>query len=289
MAPMVRLAGAAAAALCFWGGYFQLEWYALDVEVTLVQLLWARRAPTQARALLRRSPIYWREPIWLPLIGLRSFLQLVGDQDYRAGAEECYFVITRRPTQARIARQALIGIMARHLGRLDTVQQIAAMGDELGRATVAGAHLPRLLAETLAALGQLSRLAQQHLTATLPHNRTRALQHLQARAEKLARRLALDQSPLAQRLLHVATHWRDVATARLDEVGEAERAAGYVHNPFVFGQPIEETETNLFVGRRDVVRQIEVSLLGGTAKPALVLWGRAAWARPPSCCNSRGC
>lgn len=46
-----------------------------------------------------------------------------------------------------------------------------------------------------------------------------------------------------------------------------------MHNPFVFGQPIEETETNLFVGRRDIVREIEVSLLGGSAKPTLVLWG----------------
>ena len=46
-----------------------------------------------------------------------------------------------------------------------------------------------------------------------------------------------------------------------------------MHNPFIFGQPIEETDTNLFVGRRDTVKEIEVSLLGGEQKPALVMWG----------------
>ncbi len=56
-------------------------------------------------------------------------------------------------------------------------------------------------------------------------------------------------------------------------MGQLELEAGYVHNPYVFGQPIEETESNLFVGRRDTVREIEVSLLGAEQKPALVLWG----------------
>ncbi len=56
-------------------------------------------------------------------------------------------------------------------------------------------------------------------------------------------------------------------------MGQLERDAGYVHNPFVFGQPIEETESNLFVGRSDTVREIEISLLGAEQKPALVVWG----------------
>lgn len=254
-------------------GYFRLEWYALDVEVTLWQLWRARARPQYARLLFRRCPIYWREPIWLPLLGLRSFLRLIGESDYRAGVEECLFVISERPTQARLGRAALLELGATHLAQLGTVQEVASAVTELEAASGAGVIMPGPLAEALPSLEVLSRYAEQHLSATLPHNRRRALERLREGADELSRKLALAQGGLARILVAAARRWREVAEARLAEMDRVEAEAGFVHNPFVFGQPIEETETNLFVGRRDVVRQIEVSLLGGTAKPALVLWG----------------
>jgi hypothetical protein len=257
----------------FFAGYFRLEWYALDVEVTLWQLVWARYSPARARFLFHRSPIYWREPIWLPLLGLRAFLRLLGEHDYQVGVEECLFVISERPTQAWAARAALMEIMARRLAQVETVQQIVAAAEEVGRARARGVRLPEVLEGALSGFEELAGHAQQHLTATLPHNRRRAVERLRDGAEDLARRLALEGGGIASMLVGATRKWHEIARANLTSMGEAEAAAGFVHNPFVFGQPIEETETNLFVGRRDVVRQIEMSLLGGTAKPAVVLWG----------------
>jgi len=254
-------------------GYFRLEWYVVDVGGTLWQLGRARRRPRQARELLRGSPIYWREPIWLPLIGLKGLLRSVAEQDYRAGVEECLFVISERPTQGRAARSVLMGMMADHLGELGTVREIASSAEELGRARTERGRLPAVLGEALAGLCELVGDAEQHLTATLPHNRRRALEKLRGGADSLARELALGGGELATMWAGVANKWREVAEARLAEMEEAEEGAGFVPNPFVFGQPIEETETNLFVGRREVVRKIEVSLLGVSQKPALVLWG----------------
>lgn len=254
-------------------GYFRVEWYGVDVVATLWQRAAARRQHKQARQLLQKSPIYWREPIWLPLLGLKSFLGIVAEDDYRAGVEECLFVISQRPTQGRVARAALMEIMTGHLTRLESVREIAATSEELGRARAEGVRLPRLLGEALDGLQALTRDAEQHLTATLPHNRRRALERLRDNAGSLARELALAGGSVAGMWSGVASRWREIAERRLEEMGEAEEAAGYVHNPFVFGQPIEETETNLFVGRRGVVREIEVSLLGAAQKPALVLWG----------------
>jgi hypothetical protein len=273
MAPAGRVPGVLAVLMSFLVGYFRIEWYVLDLEATLVQLLRARLRPGQARPLLRASPIYWREPIWPPLIGLRSFLRLVGEQDYEAGVAECLFVIAERPTQAGIARTALVEIMARHGAQLDTVREMARAANEFARVRVRGGRMPERLAEAWPRFEELARYAEQHLSATLPHNRRRALERLRDGADELARRLALERGALARLLLGVARKWRDVAQTRLDQMGEAEEAAGFIHNPFVFGQPIEETDSNLFVGRRDVVREIEINLLGGTAKPALALWG----------------
>ena len=264
----------------FIGGYFRLEWYALDVEATLVSLLRARRHPEHARSLFRSSPIYWREPIWLPLPGLRAFLRLIAEHDSRAALEECLFVILERPSQARTARAALIEITAGSLASLDTIQQIAAAADQLRggaqeglRLGAARARLPELLDTVIPAFETLAHHAEQHLAATLPHNRRRALERLRDGAQDLGRTLALDRSAVARAFATGARRWREVAEARLAEMGQAEEAAGYVYNPFVFGQPIEETDSNLFVGRRDVVREIEVNLLGSAEKPTLVLWG----------------
>jgi hypothetical protein len=257
----------------FSGGYFRLEWYAVDIEVTLLQLARAYHRPAHARAYLRGSPIYWREPIWPPLFGLRPFLCLIGEHDYQVGVDECLFIISERPTQAHIARIALMQIVTRHLARLDTIEKVAAAASEVEMPQPEGVPLPEMLQVALPELAVLTRFAEQHLSATLPYNRRRALQRLSEGADDLGRRLALEDGPIPRMLLSVTRGWRDVALAKLDEIGKAEKAAGFVHNPFVFGQPIEETETNLFVGRRDVVREIEVSLLGGAAKPTLVLWG----------------
>lgn len=267
------LPGLIAFASAFLFGYFRLEWYAVDVEVTLLQLVRAYHRPARARAYLHGSPIYWREPIWPPLLGLRSFLRLIGDHDYQAGVDECLFVISERPTQAQVARVALMHVVTRHLARLDTIQKIATAGAEVERPVAQGVQLPEMLQAALPELSVLTRFAEQHLSATLPYNRRRALQRLSEGADDLGRRLALEDGPVPRMLLSVTRAWRDIALARLDEIAAADKSAGFVHNPFVFGQPIEETETNLFVGRRDVVREIEVSLLGGSAKPTLVLWG----------------
>jgi hypothetical protein len=254
-------------------GYFRLEWYVVDVLATAGAFAAAHRDRARARFYFTKSPIHWREPVWLPLLGLRPFLRLVGEEDFAAGVEECYFIISDRPNQARVARTALMEIVARHLAELTTVQQIAAAARELERARVEEIRLPGPVAEALPALHELARHAEQHLTTVLHHNQVRALERLRDGSEDLARKLTLARGMDAAALIGVARQWRAVAEARLDAIGREEAASGYIHNPFVFGQPIEETEANLFVGRRDTVREIEVSLLGAEQKPALVLWG----------------
>ena len=279
---VVGYSGLAVVVVSFLVGYFRVEWYPLDAAATLWQLGKARRRPRLARALLRRSPIYWREPIWLPLIGLKSFLRLVDEDDPHAALEECLFVMLERPTQRRVARATLMETTARHMAALGSVQEIAASaeamrrGQERAEQVAEGRPMPLLpddVGRGGSALAELARLAEQHVAATLPHNRRRALERLRDGAESLQRELILSGASFSGVWAGAASRWREVAESALEEMGEAEQAAGFIYNPFVFGQPIEETETNLFVGRRDVVREIEVSLLGAAQKPTLVLWG----------------
>jgi hypothetical protein len=276
---LIGYSGVFIALISFLFGYFRMEWYPIDAAATLWQLARARRSPGEARELFRRSPIYWREPIWMPLVGLKSFLRVIDEQRPKEALEECLFVILERPTQARWARAALMEIGSRHMAAPNTVREIAALAERIGKGKMAGlrggaerSQLPAYLAKVVPAFEELARHAQQHIAATLPHNRRRAVERLRDGADNLAGELAMTGAAFASMWAQAARKWRDVAMARLAELG-GEEASGHIHNPFVFGQPIEETETNLFVGRREVVREIEMSLLGAAQKPALVLWG----------------
>jgi len=59
-----------------------------------------------------------------------------------------------------------------------------------------------------------------------------------------------------------------------------------LENPYVAGNPIDADNSRLFIGRDDVLRQIEEALLSSGQKPTLVLYGRAALERLRCSCNS---
>jgi len=269
----VGVAWGVAVGVAFLFGYLRMEWYGVDLAATLIHLVRARGNPEQAVRFFRRSPIHWREPIWLPLPGLRAFLRLIAEQDYQAGVEECLFIVSKRPTKARAARAALAEITLRHLARVDSVGEIARAAEGLDWARGEETGLPAALQRAVPLLKELALHADQHLSATLPHTRRQALEKLRDGAANLALVNAAMTGPVPAALVAVAKQWQTVAAARVKEVDREEEAKGWVYNPFVFGNPIEMKDSNLFVGRRDVVREIEVALLGGTQKPALVLWG----------------
>ncbi len=182
-------------------------------------------------------------------------------------------MIAERPTKAAAARAALADITLNHLAEVEDPRGIAQLADDLRWAEGAGDRLYAPIRAAIPVFQTLAMRASQHLAATLPYNRREALEKLR----DIARDLALTYSTMPGRVpgavVAAARRWRQVAEAKLDEMGREDEASGRVYNPFVFGQPIEETETNQFVGRQDIVREIEVNLLGGQQKPTLVLWG----------------
>jgi hypothetical protein len=77
----------------------------------------------------------------------------------------------------------------------------------------------------------------------------------------------------APRLLKVANAWRVLIEAERDRLRVEAEETQMIPNPFVFGDPVHETEQNVFAGRHDVVEQIEESVVGARHAPTLVLYG----------------
>ena len=98
----------------------------------------------------------------------------------------------------------------------------------------------------------------------------------------MQRTLGQPGAGVAGRLLPVAMDWQKLLEAEqavLDlEAEEAESQHGgstgpEIPNPFVFGNPVLEQDTNVFTGRQDIVRQIEETVLGTEQAPILLLHG----------------
>jgi hypothetical protein len=116
--------------------------------------------------------------------------------------------------------------------------------------------------------------AAQHVDSYVALN---SLSHKQAALNGAMKELARIQSTLAGRsddfLLTSANEWRAVLDAERRKIEAELEASQPIRNPFVVGNPVQETESNLFSGRRDIVRQIEESLVGAAQSPLLLLYG----------------
>jgi hypothetical protein len=91
----------------------------------------------------------------------------------------------------------------------------------------------------------------------------------------LQRSLIVARGWVAPRLLQLVNGWCRLLEAKR-EASRAFLAAWReieILNPFVFGNPVREQQANVFTGRRDIVRQIEESLLGARHVPTLLLHG----------------
>jgi hypothetical protein len=102
-----------------------------------------------------------------------------------------------------------------------------------------------------------------------------ALKRAIEEVEALQRILTVSRGKLAPRLQQIANHWCEILEAEQSRFKQIAVEPHETPNPFIFGNPVDEQNmsTNLFVGRQDIRRQIEESLLGAMQPPALLLHG----------------
>ena len=125
-------------------------------------------------------------------------------------------------------------------------------------------------------LPRFDRVAQhagQYLTLNSAYRKREALARAIDEAESLQRGLIVARGRQAPRLLQVANEWRRLLDEESKTAKFLAEAAREIPNPFVYGNPVTETEYNVFTGRGDVVKQIEASLLGAAQAPTLLLPG----------------
>jgi hypothetical protein len=258
--------------IVFWMSYFRLATYPFDVILATLSFMWASQSPAAAFRAWRWCPVAWNELAWLPLPFVGRLLALLVRQDREEGFRQIAFVAAERPFQSRAAREALLEVAISDL-TARSIARVADVADRLGWMRDTTTTLP---AEMTIALPRFERVAEQVGQCLLLHSRYRkqnSLKQAVAEVDVLQKGLVSASGRTAQRLLRVANQWRvlietDLATLQIEAEVSREIA-----NPFVFGAPVRETEHNVFSGRRDIVQQIEASILGTVQAPTLLLYG----------------
>jgi hypothetical protein len=103
------------------------------------------------------------------------------------------------------------------------------------------------------------------------HRKGEALKQALAELAGLQKSLIAARGRLAPRLLQTANEWRALLEAEQKTFAAKLTEAREIPNPFAFGNALGETKDNVFVGRQDIVRKIEDSILGTRQTPTLLL------------------
>ena len=266
------VAGGVALGVVFGLLYFRLITYPFDGVLSVAAYVVARQRPEGVARAWRWCPVAWNEVIWLPLPFVGKLLALLVQQDREEGFRQIAFVAAERSLQRRAAVAALAEIAISDL-QVGSVSEMADAADKLNWTTDAPVGLPTELTVALPRFDRTAGHVGQYLALHSAYRRGEALDSAIQEVEALQRSLIAALGKAAPRLLHMANEWRRLLEAERENLRAQAEATREIPNPFVFGNPVAETEHNVFTGRRDIVRRVEESMLGTAQAPTLLLHG----------------
>jgi hypothetical protein len=266
------VAASLAAVPTYWVTYFRLATYPIEALISWGIYRFARAQPSRAVHLWRFFPVAWNEVIYLPLPGIRKLLALMVQQDRAEGFRQIAFVAAERSLQRRAAAGALTDIALNDL-EAASLGELAETPRRLGWTTEAVVPLPVEVIEALPRFERVAHQAAQSAAVSSAYRKADALKRAAQELDTLRKSLIAGRGREVPRLLQIANAWRellDEEQSRLQKVAAERRE---IPNPFVFGNPVDASNASVFAGRRDVIQQIEQSLLGARHAPVLLLHG----------------
>jgi uncharacterized protein len=255
-----------------WLTYFRIITYPFDVVLSTVAYMVGRRGPHLTARAWQWCPVVWNEVIWLPLPLVNKFLLLLVRQNREYGFSHIAFVAADRPLQRRAALAALVEVAVDDL-KVCSLLELSTVTERLNWTTDASTKLPAELITTLSRLDRIAQHVGQYFTLHSSYRKSVALDRAVGEVESLQRSLITARGRLTSQLLQVVNEWRMLLDSELEIIKALAKSAHEIPNPFVFGNPVTETEHNVFTGRSDIIRLIEASVLGSIQPPTLLLHG----------------
>jgi hypothetical protein len=206
------------------------------------------------------APWHWDELIPTPLPYLEELLILATHHDRQAGLT---YIAEAATTWRQVspAQHALVYLAAEELSTRTSERALADAADALRWLPQT---LPQTVADTLGRFRTVSRLVEEKLVITESEAQLVKLSAATAELDSLIQGLSFVPARERERFLPIAHAWRAVL----------KKASGRLPNPYVAGNPLRTGAGGLFVGREDLLRQLQAHLGNRSQRPALLLFGQ---------------
>ena len=227
-------------------------------------------------SVFRNSPVYWDEAIRMPLPFLPVFLVKLANNNREKGLKEIQFISSRRPTQRKAASSALLELTIQDLGRFNSIQEIAKVSDNISFLSSFESSLSKEFTGAIRNIEEISVDAKSYLDSTSNYNKLKNLNVLINDIDNFKKSMIGTKGSVGYKFSNVAEKWSQIIKDENNRLNELRKDTfEEIDNPYIFGNPVRPNEkSRLFVGRQDIIREIESNLSNISQKPTLFLYGR---------------
>lgn len=256
-------------------GYYRIPFYLISGSSGLRAYLASRKDPTQVFTYLHRSALHWDERVHIPLPHLESTLLIAAKQDARQTFEEVTFIASERPLQIRAVRRIYLEIALRDLGMRSNLHEIAEASQQLS-AIVSASYKVRLIdrqwMKPFTRLYDASQEATRYYSRIGRRTRLNVLEDMKTNLQEIYLNETLRDNELKSLLSVVVEKWLGIAQQEQEKIENVPQEIGYIKNPYNPGKVLKPGDP-LFVGRSDLVQQLEDALRRGDSRPTFLLNG----------------
>lgn len=252
--------------------YKRLIFYPISSFSFLKVYLAGQRNPLDIFRLLHSSVLYWDEKVSLPLPYVKNSLRLAMEQDSEQTLREISFIVQERPQLRRVAYVILLEITLRDLENLNSFASISTVFPDLETFISSSKKIEPRWQTPLGRLRDVSQDASRFINAVGKLNKYNVIDVMNTGLNTINVEKPFDDYMLNKYIKNVVAQWLLVVQEELKRLETTPEEIGHIVNPYLAGQPLP-LEASLFVGRRDLVEQLEIFLSKSSHKPTFFLTG----------------
>lgn len=233
---------------------------------------------------LQKIPFHWDENIALPVPFLPGILVKQAEYNKKAAVNEAVYLIRNRPIHRKRAQKGLVIIALNEMKSFRTLENIAHLKKELSFLPLSEKGFSETLGksfrknvfavdfdtpfQTIREIEKDARIAWDEHN---PSGKLRLLRRLVSRIEDFQKQLDFSRSGYSSHFSDIASKWLHILR---EHITGLEKTSGKpLPNPFITGNPIRPEDSELFVGRMDIIKEIEKEVLKTGSPGALLFLG----------------
>ncbi|HAW50613.1 TPA: hypothetical protein DCX16_06665 [bacterium] len=231
---------------------------------------------SKASEIIKKFPFYFDELIYLPLPGLIGCLNRLIEEDLHEAKEVIRFIFEERPRQRYAGIKAYIYLINYQFAKIQAVESLKDIDIDMIRLQPAISKKIGRLGEPLE---KIKKVTETYLSSTSHYYQRLALKEILVIIGKL-RDVAMGLSqPLPKLFGPTFKRWEGIVRDEEENIEQVIKEKKIIDNPYIL-EPVQYStstvrkESNLFVGRGELIWELETQIKSSIHKPSILLEGQ---------------